>query len=195
MLKKILNAIASHRWDAKDLAIWSQCYSQPATTVDLEKRLGGSAGDYYARLHRLEKFGYLKISESTVSLEDRGGFTRYLYNAIGGRPGQGRRLWLGRRTTPDKHNQQKQRRGNTWALLLLFPIQAPQRPLAPAPAAAMTAAAATARRRPEWPRGCLGWWRAGRGRKAGGGFGGVAQIRSWLFVEIGQLGTTAHALH
>ena len=85
MLKHILNAI-SHRWDAKDLAIWSQCYSQPASGVDLAKRLGGSAGDYYVRLHRLEKFGYLKISESTVSLEDRGGFTRYLYNAIGGRP-------------------------------------------------------------------------------------------------------------
>jgi hypothetical protein len=85
MLKKILNAI-SHHWDARDVAIWSQCHSQPATGVDLAKRLGGSAGDYYARLHRLEKFGYLKISESMVNLEDRGGFTRYLYNAIGGRP-------------------------------------------------------------------------------------------------------------
>jgi hypothetical protein len=88
MLKKILNAI-SHRWDARDLAIWSQCYSQPASGVDLAKRLGGSAGDYYTRLHRLEKFGYLKVSESMMDLKARGGFTRYLYNAIGGRPALG----------------------------------------------------------------------------------------------------------
>ena len=88
MLKHILNAI-SHRWDARDIAIWSQCYSQPASGVDLAKRLGGGAGDYYSRLHRLRKFGYLKISESVVNLEARGGATRYLYNAIGGRPALG----------------------------------------------------------------------------------------------------------